>query len=178
MATSNDRCVQRELSTLSCESNGMNNSGSVFNTSALSKSSSVCEVDDTFKNSRNVTPYNNLNNNIIANESFEDEMIVLNNSLRNNIINSSFETTNESDIFNYNLVNDIDITARKLLTKQQNYIEWEDRKLKVQQKKLELLKEEIALQEKFKNILINLTNICYNISYFHKFSLKSLSKRL
>jgi hypothetical protein len=42
--------------------------------------------------------------NIMANESFKDELSVLNNSLRNNIINSSFETNNESDIFNYNLV--------------------------------------------------------------------------
>ncbi|CAG8730313.1 4616_t:CDS:2, partial [Cetraspora pellucida] len=48
MATSNNRGVQRELSAMSCESNSTNNSGSVFNT-PLSKSSSVCEIGDTFK---------------------------------------------------------------------------------------------------------------------------------
>ncbi|CAG8646134.1 6308_t:CDS:2, partial [Cetraspora pellucida] len=104
MATSNDRGVQRELSALSCESNSTNNSSSVFNTPSLSKSSSVCEIGDTFKSSKNFTSYNNLiNTNIIANESFKDEIIVLNNSLKNNIINNSFETNNKSDIFNYNL---------------------------------------------------------------------------
>ncbi|CAG8797382.1 9360_t:CDS:2, partial [Racocetra fulgida] len=46
--TRNNRGVQRELSTLSHESDTTNNSGSVFNT-PLSKSSLICELDNTYK---------------------------------------------------------------------------------------------------------------------------------
>ncbi|CAG8600241.1 33030_t:CDS:2, partial [Racocetra persica] len=94
-ATRNNRGIQKELSTLSHESDNTNNSDSVFDI-PLSKSSSICELDNTYKNSKNKVTE--------SLESFEDEVIVLNNSLKNNIINSSFETTNKSDIFNYNLL--------------------------------------------------------------------------
>jgi hypothetical protein len=43
------------------------------------------------------------------------------------------------------------------MQEQDNYIEWENKKLELRQKSLEILKEEIALREKF-NSLKQLSN--------------------
>ncbi|CAG8819158.1 13061_t:CDS:2, partial [Cetraspora pellucida] len=99
ITTSNSRSVQRQLCTLSYESNTTNNSGSVFNISSSSKSLSV-------KNSNNIESYNNFDDmNSITSDSLENEIDILNNSLKNNIINNSFETNNnnESNIFTSDL---------------------------------------------------------------------------
>ncbi|RIB08981.1 hypothetical protein C2G38_2210110 [Gigaspora rosea] len=44
--------------------------------------------------------YNNEDINSVVSDSLESEIIALNSSLKNNIINSSFETNNESDLYN------------------------------------------------------------------------------
>ncbi|CAG8623975.1 9396_t:CDS:2, partial [Dentiscutata heterogama] len=71
---SNNRFIQRQLSILLYESNSTDKSGSVFEVSSYSKS-------------------------LVVNDSFEDKLAILNNSLKNNIVNSSFETNNESNLF-------------------------------------------------------------------------------
>ncbi|CAG8844710.1 20751_t:CDS:2, partial [Gigaspora margarita] len=51
-------------------------------------------------NSSDIMSYNNEDINSIVSDSLESEIVALNSSLKNNIINSSFETNNESDLYN------------------------------------------------------------------------------
>ncbi|CAG8730945.1 37191_t:CDS:2, partial [Gigaspora margarita] len=81
--TSNEECIQRQSSILSYESNNTDKSGSVFEISSHSKSS--------------------VSNSTVSDD-FEDELVALNNRLKDNIVNSSFETNNESDLFASDIV--------------------------------------------------------------------------
>ncbi|CAG8759649.1 10803_t:CDS:2, partial [Dentiscutata heterogama] len=86
--SSNDESVQRQLGVLSYESDDISESGIVFDLSSISKLPWESKKIET---------------NTIVSNSFEDEIAALNNSLKDNLNNSSLETNNESNIFSSNI---------------------------------------------------------------------------
>ncbi|RIB07531.1 hypothetical protein C2G38_2214135 [Gigaspora rosea] len=78
---------------------------SKFSSTITKYQSEVIELSNTDDelipaNSSEIMSYNNEDINSVASDSLESEIVVLNSSLKNNIINSSFETNNESDLYN------------------------------------------------------------------------------
>ncbi|CAG8833423.1 24318_t:CDS:2, partial [Gigaspora margarita] len=93
ITTSNEGHIQRQPSVLLYESNNTNKSGSVYKFSLHFKLL-VCELFDIYKSSKNIKA------NFTVSDNFEDELVALNNRLKDNIVNS-----NKSDLFASDIVN-------------------------------------------------------------------------